>query len=242
VAELGFGTFWLGGSPRLTALRPLLEATDEIVVASGIVNVWQYEPAVLAAEYSELVRDFPDRVLLGIGIGHPEATSDYRRPLRAMQGFLHGLDAASESVPVAGRCVAALGPTMLELAAERSLGAHPYFVPVDHTRLARDTIADAHANAGEVLNSPHSDHHGEAVVLEQTVRFVEPCVPQPLELLLDASEHVVRHPLQGPGPLRVVTPCASCSFLVPARVQSAERPRRTRDLLGVDEHPTRPEL
>src|SRR5450631_3385667 len=77
VAELGYGAFWLGGSPRLPTVRPLLDATERLVVATGIVNVWQYEPAQLAAERAELARDFPDRLLLGIGIGHPEATSDY---------------------------------------------------------------------------------------------------------------------------------------------------------------------
>src|ERR1700759_4756800 len=94
VEELGFGTFWLGGSPRLPALRPLLTGADRIRVATGIVNVWQYDPADLAAEYAQLAPHFEDRLLLGIGIGHPEATRDYRRPLSSMRGFLDGLDGA----------------------------------------------------------------------------------------------------------------------------------------------------
>src|SRR5437763_15667801 len=94
VEDLGYGTFWLGGSPRLESVRPLLEATGRILVATGIVNVWAYEPEQLAAEYAELERDFPGRVLVGIGIGHPEATGDYSRPLSAMRSFLDGLDAA----------------------------------------------------------------------------------------------------------------------------------------------------
>src|SRR3954447_12693083 len=87
VEELGYGTFWLGGSPRLPAVRPLLEATDRLIAATRIVNVWPYEPADLAAEHAELARDFPGRVLTGIGIGHPEATSDYTRPLTTMREF-----------------------------------------------------------------------------------------------------------------------------------------------------------
>src|SRR5579862_708885 len=67
VEELGFGTFWLGGSPRLSSVRPLLEATETLVVATGIVNVWAYDPAELAAEYVSLARDFPERLLVGIG-------------------------------------------------------------------------------------------------------------------------------------------------------------------------------
>ncbi|HVN62007.1 MAG TPA: TIGR03620 family F420-dependent LLM class oxidoreductase [Gaiellaceae bacterium] len=141
VEELGYGAFWLGGSPRLPSVRPLLEATEEIVVATGIVNVWAYgDPALLAAEYAALERDFPGRLLVGIGIGHPEATSDYSRPLSAMRAFLDGLDAAEPPLPRDRRCLAALAPKMLALSAERSLGAIPYFVPVAHTRLARELL------------------------------------------------------------------------------------------------------
>jgi probable F420-dependent oxidoreductase len=140
VEELGYGTFWLGGSPRLSEVRPLLEATEHLTVATGIVNVWQNEPATLAAEYAALVAEFPARLLLGIGVGHPEATSDYAKPLTAMRAFLDGLDAAQPPVPPDGRCLAALGPKMLELSAQRSLGAIPYFTPVEHTRFARERL------------------------------------------------------------------------------------------------------
>jgi probable F420-dependent oxidoreductase len=141
--ELGV-VFWLGGSPHLPELRPLLEATRHLVVATGIVNVWQNEPAEVAAEFAQLEAEFPGRVLVGIGIGHPEATSDYTRPLTTMRGFLDGLDGAAAPLPVDRRCLAALGPKMLDLAAARSAGTHTYFVPVDHTRATRERIgADA---------------------------------------------------------------------------------------------------
>src|SRR5579859_6500374 len=113
VQDLGFGTLWLGGSPRLPAVRPLLTSADRITVATGIVNVWQYEPAELATDYALLAPDFGDRLLVGIGIGHPEATSDYRRPLSAMRSFLDGLDQASSPLPADRRCLAALRPRML---------------------------------------------------------------------------------------------------------------------------------
>lgn len=138
--ELGFGAFWLGGSPRLASVRPLLEGADRIAVATGIVNVWQYEPAQLAREYAELAPAHAERLLVGIGIGHPEATSDYRRPLTTMRSFLDGLDGAAPPVPVQSRCLAALGPKMLDLAAQRSRGSHPYFTPVAHTRAARERL------------------------------------------------------------------------------------------------------
>ncbi|HET7052285.1 MAG TPA: LLM class F420-dependent oxidoreductase [Solirubrobacteraceae bacterium] len=142
VQDLGFGTFWLGGSPRLRSVRPLLEATDRLVVATGIVNVWSYDPAELAAEYVQLAEEFPDRVLVGIGIGHPEATSQYATPLAAMRAFLDGLDQADTPLPRDRRCLAALGPKMLELCKTRSRGAHTYFVGVAHTRAARLQLGD----------------------------------------------------------------------------------------------------
>ncbi len=150
VEDLGFGAFWLGGSPQLPALRPLLEATQRIVVATGILNVWQSEPERVARDFAELSRDFPARLLLGIGIGHPEATSQYRTPLSAMRSFLDGLDSATEPVPKNGRCLAALGPKMLDLSAERSLGSHTYFVPVAHTRAARERLGNAALLAPEL--------------------------------------------------------------------------------------------
>jgi probable F420-dependent oxidoreductase len=138
--DVGFGTFWLGGSPQLPTVRPLLDATEHLVVATGIVNVWQYAPDKLAAEHTELTRAFAGRLLLGIGIGHPEATSDYSTPLSTMREFLDGLDSADTPVPRAERCMAALGPKMLDLSAERTLGALSYFVPVAHTRFARERM------------------------------------------------------------------------------------------------------
>jgi probable F420-dependent oxidoreductase len=140
IEDLGFGALWLGGSPQLAALEPMLRATERIVCATGILNVWQSDPAQTAADYQRLSTEFPGRVLLGIGIGHPEATSHYTKPYTAMREFLDGLDAATPPAPREGRCLAALAPKMLDLSAERSLGTHPYFVGVAHTRWARERL------------------------------------------------------------------------------------------------------
>jgi probable F420-dependent oxidoreductase len=140
VQELGFGTFWLGGSPRLPSVRPLLASTDRLAVGTGIVNVWAYEPEDLAREYAELSPEYADRLLVGIGIGHPEATSDYKHPLAATRSFLDGLDRAPAPLPPDGRCLAALGPKMLDLCRERSRGTLTYFVGVEHTRSARERL------------------------------------------------------------------------------------------------------
>jgi probable F420-dependent oxidoreductase len=150
VESLGYGTFWLGGSPRLPTVRPLLDATEQLTVATGIVNVWQYEPAALAAEHAELARAFPGRLLVGIGVGHPEATSDYARPLSTMRRFFDGLDDAATPVPRNERCVAALGPKMLDLCADRSLGTLTYFTPVEHTRFARERVGESALVATEL--------------------------------------------------------------------------------------------
>ena len=147
---LGFGALWLGGSPRLPTVAPLLAGSQRIAIATSIVNVWQYEPEQLAGEHAQLSGEHPDRFLLGIGIGHPEATAEYRKPLAKMTEFLDGLDAASAPVPAQQRAIAALGPKMLDLSAERSLGTLPYFVPVEHTRFARERLGDGPLVATEL--------------------------------------------------------------------------------------------
>jgi probable F420-dependent oxidoreductase len=141
---LGYGTLWIGGSPSVAQVRPYLEMSGTITLASGILNVWHQTPEETAAEWAALPPAFRDRFLLGIGIGHPEATREYDSPLATMRAFFDGLDAAPTPVPRDARIAAALGPKMLDLAAERSLGTHPYFVPVEHTRIARERVgADA---------------------------------------------------------------------------------------------------
>jgi probable F420-dependent oxidoreductase len=137
---LGYDALWLGSSPSLAQARPYLEASEQITIATGILNIWQHEPTDVAAQHAELTRDFPGSFLLGIGVGHPEATSDYTRPLSAMRAFFDGLDAAATPVPREERIAAALGPKMLDLAVERSLGTHPYFTTPDHTRFARERV------------------------------------------------------------------------------------------------------
>jgi probable F420-dependent oxidoreductase len=138
--ELGYGTLWLGGSPAAADARPFLEGTRTLTIATGILNVWGHEPVEVAAEHARLNDEFGGRFLLGIGIGHPEATSEYRRPVATMRAFFDGLDAAPRPVPRDQRVAAALGPRMLDLAAERSLGAHPYLTSVEHTRFARERV------------------------------------------------------------------------------------------------------
>jgi len=163
----GYSAIWLGGSPaaRLAAVEPLLEATDSLVVATGIVNIWSADPKELAASHRRITANFPGRFLLGIGVSHPEANSDYTRPYQALVEYLDVLD--DEGVPVQERVLAALGPKVLRLAGDRSAGAHPYLVPPEHTRQARTilgpdkllapeqkVVIDTEADAARALGRP----------------------------------------------------------------------------------------
>jgi probable F420-dependent oxidoreductase len=154
---LGFTAFWVGSSPWLAQAREFLERSSTLTVATGILNVWQHEPADVAAQHAELVREFPDRFLLGIGVGHPEVTAEYASPLAAMSAFFDGLDAAPQPVPRTQRAAAALGPKMLDLVAERSLGAHTYFNTPEHTRFARERVGPDGLVAAEVAVVVESD-------------------------------------------------------------------------------------
>ena len=171
--DLGYGAWWVGGSPQAADLRPILEATSGLVAATGILNVWRSDAARTASDTAALRREHPGRVMLGIGIGHPEATSDYRRPLTAMRAFLDALDAAPEPPPVEERCLAALRPKMLDLARERTAGAHPYFVPVEHTRIARERLGPGKLLAPEVTCVVETDPaRGKAVAREFARRYL----------------------------------------------------------------------
>ena len=150
VEQLGYGAWWVGGSPHVPDVRRVLDATTTLVAATGILNIWSNDPAETAAADAALRAEFPGRLMLGIGIGHPEATSDYRRPLTAMRAFLDGLDASPTPPPADARCLAALGPRMLDLARERAAGTHQYFVTVDQTRLARERLGPGKLVAPEV--------------------------------------------------------------------------------------------
>jgi probable F420-dependent oxidoreductase len=157
IEALGFGGLWVGGSPSLDQVRPFLQRTSSMTVATGILNVWQHRPADVAQQCGELEQDFPGRFLLGIGIGHREATAEYRSPLATMRAFFDGLDAGRPPVPPDRRLAAALGPRMLELAAQRSLGTHTYFTVPEHTRFAREAVGPGALVAPELAVVVESD-------------------------------------------------------------------------------------
>ncbi len=146
--ELGYRALWIpdvGGKSVLDSVGELLSATHDIVIATGILNLWMHEPADVATSYASLTATHGDRFLLGIGVSHAPLVDSieaglYRRPLAATASFLDALDSADQPVPVEARVLAALGPKMLELAASRSRGAHPYLVTPEHTHRAREVL------------------------------------------------------------------------------------------------------
>jgi probable F420-dependent oxidoreductase len=147
--ELGFGALWVSGGQRpglSPRFRRLLDGTTRLPVASGILNIWLTDPAETARATAELEAAHPGRFLLGVGVSHAplveRAGQSYQRPWSRMVEWLDGLDRQEEGVPPDRRVLAALGPRMLALAAQRSAGAHPYFVPVEHTAKARQLLGD----------------------------------------------------------------------------------------------------
>ena len=138
--RLGYGTLWVGGSPDgdLTIISDLLAATERIMLATGIVNMWKDDAATVAASFHRIDAAHPGRFLLGVGIGHPEATTEYRSPYATMVSYLDELAAAG--VRKDQMVLAALGPRALRLAAERTAGAHPYLTTPEHTKQARQIM------------------------------------------------------------------------------------------------------
>lgn len=116
----------------------MLDSTERVVVATGIVNMWKDDAPSVAASYHRITTRYQDRFLLGVGIGHPEATQEYRDPYDTIVSYLDQLDEAG--VPVDRRVLAALGPKVLHLARDRTAGAHPYLTTPEHTREAREIL------------------------------------------------------------------------------------------------------
>ncbi|HWI00367.1 MAG TPA: LLM class F420-dependent oxidoreductase [Propionibacteriaceae bacterium] len=152
--ELGYGALWVGEAAYrepLTNAGLLLSATSRMVIATGIANIWARDAFTMTAGQLTLSEAYPQRFLLGLGVSHARLVEgirghQYERPLAAMRRYLDVMD---EAVSVYGaakpaapppRVLAALGPRMLALAAERAQGAHPYLVTPEHTAKARSTL------------------------------------------------------------------------------------------------------
>jgi probable F420-dependent oxidoreductase len=150
--SLGYGAVWIPeavGREALSWSALLLPAGERVVVATGIANLWARDAMAMAAGHKTLTAAAPGRFLLGIGVSHQPAVDGlrghrYERPVATMRAYLDAMDSAlyfADPPPVEPvRVLAALGPRMLALAAERAAGAHPYFVPPEHTARAREAL------------------------------------------------------------------------------------------------------
>ncbi|MHC9291784.1 LLM class F420-dependent oxidoreductase [Mycobacterium sp. LTG2003] len=142
IEKLGYGAVWIGGSPAadLASVEPILDNTENLQVATGIVNIWTADANRVAESYHRIEAAHPGRFLLGVGVGHPEHTDEYRKPYDALVEYLDVLDAAK--VPTSRLVLAALGDKVLKLSARRSAGAHPYLTTPEHTEHARDVLGE----------------------------------------------------------------------------------------------------
>lgn len=167
--ELGYGAFWFGEAPggkeAFTRAAGLLAASTSIVVGTGIASIWGRDALATSSAVRTVGEMFPGRFIAGLGISHPPLVElrgqSYHRPLRTMREYLEAMAASdhrspepAEPVPVV---LAALGPRMLELAGRAADGAHPYFVPVEHTARAREILGPNALLAPELAVVVESD-------------------------------------------------------------------------------------
>lgn len=178
VEEMGFGALWVpeavGREPFASAAL-LLSATRHLVLATGIASLHARTAQTMQAGWKTLTEAFPDRFVLGIGVSHQPMVEgahkrSYDKPYSTMVEYLNAMDSglffAAQPTATPRRVLAALGPKMLALAAERTDGAHPYFTPVEHTALARETMGPGAFLAPEVAVVLETD----ATVARETAR------------------------------------------------------------------------
>ena len=179
IESLGYGAIWVGGSPDadLSWVEPALAETSTLQLATGIINIWA-SPADQGAEsYHRIEKAYPGRFLLGVGVGHPEHTDVYKKPYDALVEYLDELDGAS--VPTSRRVLAALGPKVLALAAERSAGAHPYLTTPEHTAQAHEVLGNT------VFLAPE-----HKIVLTENANEAREIGRRTVEFYLDLSNYV----------------------------------------------------
>jgi len=150
IETLGFGTLWYGeavGREVFAQGAIFLAATTSLVIASGIANIWARDPMAMAAGGRSLAEAWPERFILGLGVSHAPMVGarghQYARPVTTMRDYLDGMASApwrGPDAPLPSVVLAALGPKMVGLAAERAAGAYPYFTTAEHIKQVRDQL------------------------------------------------------------------------------------------------------
>ncbi|HLY36901.1 MAG TPA: LLM class F420-dependent oxidoreductase [Candidatus Binatia bacterium] len=191
IEQLGFKALWIPealGREVFTHAGLLLGATERLIVATGIANVWARDAMAMAAAQKTLAEAYPGRFLLGMGVSHAPLVAgmrghDYKRPLTYLRGYLDAMDSApymaappAEPPP---RVLASLHPRSLELARERAWGSHPYLVPPEHTARARRVLG-----AGKLL-APE-----QMVCLERDASTARAIARQALQVYLGLPNYV----------------------------------------------------
>lgn len=152
IEQLGYSALWL---PETVGRNPfahaswLLANTSSLIVATGIANIYHREPGVTVAAQNTLAEQSDNRFLLGLGVSHKPMVEgvrglQYGKPVTTMRTYLEQMAASPYSaIPPSTKpptVIAALGPKMLELAKDRTDGAHPYFTSPRHTQEARGIL------------------------------------------------------------------------------------------------------
>jgi probable F420-dependent oxidoreductase len=150
--QFGYSALWLPeavGRDPFSMLGYLAGQTERLILATGIANIYARDPMLMNAIHNTLGDLAPGRFILGIGVSHGHLVSDvrgheYGKPLTTMRNYLEKMQSAlfmarkpGEAAPI---LLAALRPRMLELSANAVQGAHPYFVPPEHTARAREIL------------------------------------------------------------------------------------------------------
>ena len=151
IEAMGWGCVWVPEAVNRDAMvnsALLLSASTTLNIGTGIASIWGRDPMTTAASLKSLSEAWPGRFVLGLGVSHQPMVDhirgqDYTKPFTKMRDYLAAMDAALYMSPAPETThvvLAALGPKMLELSATAADGAHPYFVPVEHTVVAREHL------------------------------------------------------------------------------------------------------
>lgn len=150
IERLGYGTVWYGEAVGREAFAHgaiLLAATRRLVVASGIANVYARDPQATATGARALAEAWPGRFILGLGVSHAPIVERrghrYDKPVAVMREYLDAMSKAAwrgPDAPMPPVVLAALGPAMVRLAAERTAGDYLYFTTADHLRQVRSAM------------------------------------------------------------------------------------------------------
>jgi probable F420-dependent oxidoreductase len=152
LGEQGYRTLWV---PEVIGREPLVHAalllagTNDLVVGTGVANIYARSAMAMQSSWKTLTLAFPERFVLGLGVSLPGIVEGVHRrtygpPHQAMVEYLDAMDTAvfvgaKPTTPVR-LVLAAHRRRLLQLAAERSMGAMTYFMPVEHTAWARDIL------------------------------------------------------------------------------------------------------